>query len=126
MLLAAHVPANESIRYCLKGDMNRGGHFADSYLVVTDKSAIGLGEGQDPVTVELADIDSAKNVELFGGGRVMIKSAQGMVTLICYSHDLIPEFAAGARIIEEGERDAQGARPLRRGRVAPRRAPLAP
>ena len=99
--LAAHVPANESIRYCLKGDMDREGHFADSYLIVTDKSAIGLGEGQDPVTVELAEIDSAKNIELFGGGRVMIKTAQGMVTLICYSRDLIPEFAAGARIIED-------------------------
>ncbi len=99
--LAAQVPKDDAICYCLKGDMDHEGHFATSFLVVTDKSVIGLGEGQESVRVALADIDSAKNVELFGGGRIMVKTAQGMMTLVCYSRDLIPEFAAGARIIED-------------------------
>ena len=99
--LASHIPADESIRYCVRADMNREGHFSVSFLVITDKSAMGLSEGQEPVSILLAEIDSAKNVELFGGGRVMVETPKGMITLVCYSRDLIPEFAAGARIIED-------------------------
>ena len=100
-VLRAQVPAGERVRYCLQGDMNRRGCFAESYLVITDGSVLGMSAGEDPVRVPLTDIEESRNIELLGGGQIMVKTASGMVTIACYSRDLVPEFAAGARIIED-------------------------
>ncbi|MFT4637728.1 MAG: ATP-binding cassette subfamily B protein [Verrucomicrobiales bacterium] len=105
--LQKQVPVGETVRYCLKGDMNRAGRFAENYLVITDAFVLALEECEDAVQVPLADIEEAKTIELFGAGQVMVQTASGMIALVCYSRDLIPEFAAGARIIEDLTHDRE-------------------
>lgn len=95
------VPVGETVRYCLRADMNREGSYQEAYLVITDQSVLGLSEGDEPVIVALSAIEEAKNVELFGGGQVMVKTAEGRRTVVSFSRDLVPEFAAGSRLISD-------------------------
>lgn len=99
--LRASILDGERVRYCLKADMSRQGVFAASFLVITDQAVYGLEVNGESVRVPLAGIEEAKNFEVFGGGQVMVQTEDGMRHLVSYSRDLVPEFAAGTRIIED-------------------------
>ena len=99
--LLRQMPDGESVRYCLKADMNLDGLFHDTYFVVTERSVLHLGEGEKIRRVALADITESATQEVFGGGQVMVKTKRGRVALASYSCNLVPEFAAAARIVED-------------------------
>ncbi len=99
--LKGAIGPGDAIRYCLRGDMNARGHFSETFLVITNNEVLALEPGKEPIRVALKDIEEAQNVEVFGGGQVMVKSSEGMTGVAWYSRDLVPEFAAATRIIED-------------------------
>ena len=99
--LAKHIPEGDEIIVAMESDMTRTGSFSPSYLVVTRQRVLGLEEGEPPVEVALADIDECETDELFGGGRITARTKEGSISLISFSRNFVPEFAAATRIIDD-------------------------
>lgn len=99
--LASHLPADEKIHVTMESDMNRAGIFTPTWLVVTEKSVVGLELDGDPIVIALSEIEECETDELFGGGRIMAKTKKGSLALISYSRNFVPEFAAATRIIDD-------------------------
>lgn len=99
--LAAEIPAGDQVLYRIATDMNLAALFEPAFLVLTDKHVLGLSKGEAPVCVPLKDIKESRIDEQFGGGRLMVKTEPGEVAIVSYSRDLVPEFAAAGRIIDD-------------------------
>ncbi|NNE93791.1 MAG: ABC transporter ATP-binding protein [Verrucomicrobiales bacterium] len=86
----------------METDTKRDGSFGPAYLVLTESEALALEEGEDPLRIPFSEIESAENDELFGGGRILLKTkADEKISLINHSRNLVPEFAAATRIIDD-------------------------
>ncbi len=98
----AEQVAGDEIIVCMKSDTVRDGTFGDAFLVLTNSHAVALESGTEPLRVAFSDIESAENDELFGGGRLLVKTPSGnKIALISHSRNLVPEFAAVTRIVDD-------------------------
>lgn len=88
--------------FSMESDVLRNGSFGPSFLILTGSRVIGFEEAEDPVIVSIPEIRDVFTDELFGGGRLMVEKENGeKVSLVHFSRNLISEFAAAARIIED-------------------------
>ena len=105
----SELPASEAVTFCMESDVQRDGSFGSAFLVLTTEEVASFQNDAEPVRLALKEIESVSTDELFGGGRVVAESKSGeKLSLINYSRNLVPEFAAAARIIE----DAAGNEPI--------------
>ncbi|MEO0414786.1 MAG: ABC transporter ATP-binding protein, partial [Verrucomicrobiota bacterium] len=92
----------ETPQFVMASDTCFDGRFGVTYLVLLKDKALGLSEHETAVALSLSDIDSVSTDELYGGGRVSAKLKDGSaVSLISYSRNLVPEFAAAARLVDD-------------------------
>lgn len=95
-------PDVEDHLVCMESDMTQDGKFGPSWLVITRTKVIVFEGAQEPVVLSLNDIDAIEVDELFSAGRLVAKMQdKGAIALISYSRNLVPEFAAAARIIDQ-------------------------
>ena len=94
-------PIDESLVACLESDLATDGRFSPTYLLITDRMLRRLDAGQPPREIPVCEVRSAEIDELFGGGRVMVELTDGSrICVARYSANLVPEFAAAARLID--------------------------
>lgn len=94
--------SGETPIFVMEGDVKADGTFGQSFLVLTPTRVLGLDSDESSVIVPVEDIKSVSTDELFGGARIVVETINGIkVALIHYSRNLISEFAAAARIIED-------------------------
>jgi len=99
--LARHLGGPVEPRYCVAGDLTLGRRYGHSYLVVSD-SLVAVCDSADWVfSLELAEIEEVKVDELFGGGRLIAKTAGGDRTLVYYTKACVPEFSVMCRVIND-------------------------
>jgi ATP-binding cassette, subfamily B, bacterial len=99
-------PADEVVVACLESDLASDGRFSASFLLITDRMLRGLEPGLPPREIPVCEVRSAEIDELFGGGRVMVELTDGSrVCMARYSANLVPEFAAATRLIDDSAND---------------------
>ena len=99
--LKEHLGGGDPV-FVMKSDVLADGSFGEAFLVLTKTHVLGLAADLEPLEVPVSEIESASNDELFGGGRLVVESKSGeKIALIYFSRNLVPEFAAAARIIED-------------------------
>ncbi|MGK0185736.1 MAG: ATP-binding cassette subfamily B protein [Verrucomicrobiales bacterium] len=87
---------------CMQSDLNQAGHFSVSWLAITNDHVLVFEEESAPVVLALQDIDEVEVDELFSAGRLVARMKnKSAVALISYSRNLVPEFAAAARMIDD-------------------------
>ena len=99
--LRAQLDPDDEVRFCLKSDMLMGGSFGECFLVMLKESVVVLGDPEGPRLLGYKEISECEIEEVFGGGRVIAKTDDGPVRLIAFSRNLIPEFTAGARLVDQ-------------------------
>ena len=97
------APSAETFRIRLEGDLDADGQFGKQSLEVTD-AVVRVRDGAGQMTSEhaIADLDSARNEPLVGGGRLELTTKSGhVVPIISYSSTLADRFSEAARGIEQ-------------------------
>ncbi|MEZ5325200.1 MAG: ABC transporter ATP-binding protein [Verrucomicrobiales bacterium] len=98
---ACEFPEVRERLVCMVSDMDQAGDFAQAWLVVTADAVLVFDPKAPALRIALSDIDEVETDELFSAGRLVAKTSAGnAVSLISYSRNLVPEFAAAARIID--------------------------
>ncbi len=87
----------------LDADFDADGNFGHRTLVVTALGVSVLGsDGTQLERIDMADIASARNEPLVGGGRLEVKTKLGQILpIITYSNSLAARFSEAARGIEQ-------------------------
>jgi len=95
------IPAGEEIRISMASDLTLDRQFGESYIAVTDKRVAVCDAASDAFAIELAHIKEPEIEELFGSGRLAMKTDDGYRVLLYYTKSLVPEFAALCHAIRD-------------------------
>ena len=99
--LAEALGKPDAPRYAVPGDMAHDGRYGRSWLIVADGRVAVCDETGPLTALPLAEIKEVKVDELFGGARLVAKTASGDRGLISYTKACVPEFAAMCRVLND-------------------------
>ena len=88
-------------RFCCRADLDRDGHFANSWVAVNEEHIVCFEAGREPIHLRLESVTEVKIVELFGASRLVAVCGENEHSLARYSHNRVAEFAAVCRMIDQ-------------------------
>ncbi len=87
--------------YCCRADIAASGLSAHAFVAVDTQRVVAFDPGAQPVQVPLKDLEDITVSEMFGHSQLVATTAVGRVPLARYSRNLVGEFAALCRVIDE-------------------------
>ena len=92
----------------VRGDLDAHGRFGEVWVASDGDRVVSLGGLADPVDLPLSTLTEVRIDELFGASRLVAVTGDGHHVLAVFSRNLVSEFAALARALE----DLREGRPL--------------
>jgi len=106
--LADRVPAGFEPHVALVADLDGEGRFGETWVAADDDLLLAVGARDEPVRLPLGALSSVRIDELFGASRLVAVVDGGERVIATYSRNLVGEFAAFARVLD----DLREGRPL--------------
>ena len=99
--LAPTLPAELEPRVALVADLDAEGRFGEAWVGADDRQVVALYGPGRVLAISLADVEAVEVEELFGASRLVVRTGSGTHVLATYTRNLVAEFAAMARALDD-------------------------